>query len=129
MSDLGPLFVAPLPRREPSVHVRFDGPVYSPADDDARLTAQLTRIKRLMADKSWRTVQEIAAVTDDPENSISAQLRHLRKARFGRYEVKRRKREGTGATYEYQLGEPGAHIPPVRRRGCPHCSHCTGAAP
>ena len=42
-----------------------------------------------MNDGRWRTLREIATLTGDPEASISAQLRHLRKPRFGAYEVER----------------------------------------
>jgi hypothetical protein len=62
---------------------RFDGSDYQPVRDDVRLTGQLRRIWDLMADGEWRTLGEIAGATGDPEASISAQLRHLRKPRFG----------------------------------------------
>jgi hypothetical protein len=66
----------------------FNGPYYDPAHDDKRLTKQHDRIKRVMMDGVWRTLREIAKLTGDPEASISAQLRHLRKRRFGRWNVK-----------------------------------------
>lgn len=59
--------------------VRFDGSDYRPALDDARLAGQILRIFELMKDGAWRTLGEIAAATGDPQASISAQLRHLRK--------------------------------------------------
>jgi hypothetical protein len=61
----------------------FDGPDVVPAVDDPRLQKQHERILTLMRDGRWRTLGEIAAVTGDPEASISAQLRHARKERFG----------------------------------------------
>ncbi len=78
---------------------RFDGP----ADDiDARrLTGQILRIHELISDGRWRTLAEIEAETGDPQASISAQLRNLRKARFGSHTIERRRR-GPG-TYEYRL--------------------------
>ena len=66
----------------------FEGP----ADDDsrtARLTAQLRAIRDLMLDGQWRTLAEIEQVTGFPQASISAQLRHLRKRRFGSYVVEK----------------------------------------
>ncbi len=57
-----------------------------------------------MRDGRWRTLQEIADVTGDPQASISAQLRHLRKPRFGGYTVEKRRRGlPEHGLYEYQL--------------------------
>ena len=78
----------------------FDGP-----DDPnkvVRLMAQQIRILDLMRDGSWRTLQEIADVTGDPTPSISAQLRHLRKPRFGSHTVEKR-HVGSGL-YQYRIG-------------------------
>lgn len=70
----------------------FDGPAYEPVFDKERLTGQLLRIYTLMRDGQWRTLNEIADQTDSPQASVSAQLHHLRKPRFGGHEVKRRRR-------------------------------------
>lgn len=84
--------------------IRFDGHVYDPAMDNNRLTKQLGRVYSLMVDGQWRTLQEIAAFTHDPEASVSAQLRHLRKPRFGSYTIKRRPRgDRSVGLFEYQL--------------------------
>lgn len=86
------------------VPVRFDGADYSPEHDDTRLTGQLLRVKSCMADGAWRTLAEIETVTGDPQASISAQLRHLRKARFGSYKVDKRPRgERCHGLFEYRL--------------------------
>ena len=83
---------------------RFDGPAYDPALDQGRLTGQLARIYRLMRDGEWRTLGEIATATGDPEASVSAQLRHLRKARFGHHQVEKRRRgHPKRGLWEYQL--------------------------
>lgn len=42
---------------------------------------------------SWMTLEELARKTRFPETSISAQLRHLRKAKHGAYRVDKRRRE------------------------------------
>ena len=68
---------------------RFAGAEYDPVRDDARLTGQLLRIWRVVRDGAWRTLAQIASATGDPEASISAQLRHLRKERFGQHEVEK----------------------------------------
>lgn len=90
---------------------RFNGADYSPAHDDVRLSTQYRRIFDLMADGQWRTYSEIAAVTGDPEASISAQLRHARKPGFGGHTVEKRVRgERERGLYEYRLivnGESG----------------------
>lgn len=79
----------------------FNGPDYQPERDDARLTAQHDAIRELMADAKWRTLSQIAAHCKAPEASVSAQLRHLRKDRFGGHLVTKR-HLGRGL-YEYQL--------------------------
>lgn len=71
----------------PKPKPRFDGPAYEPERDDARLTGQLLRIWNVMQDSQWRTLEQIADATGDPPASISAQLRHLRKDRFGKHKV------------------------------------------
>lgn len=80
---------------------RFDGSDYEPERDDVRLTGQIQRIFDLMKDGKQRTLQQIAEATGDPPASISAQLRHLRKPRFGSHAVKKDYR-GEGL-YLYRL--------------------------
>lgn len=78
---------------------------------------QLTMIRDLMLEAAargaWLTLGEIAKPTEFAEASISAQLRHLRKERHGRYLVeKRRRRSGeseagrTNGLWEYQVSGP-----------------------
>ena len=88
--------------RLPETH--FDGPDYQPELDFTRLTGQIKRIFILMADSKWRTLAEIASATHAPSPSVSAQLRHLRKPRFGAHKVERRRRGNAGrGLYEYRL--------------------------
>lgn len=88
-SDLGPL---------------FNGADYVPWRDDPRLTSQLGRIFHLMRDGEWRTLAGIAHATGDPPASVSAQLRHLRKPRFGAHAVERRHRGAPAeGLYEYRV--------------------------
>ena len=68
---------------------KFAGADYVPERDNPRLTGQLLRIWDVVKSGRWKTLAEISAKTGDPEASISAQLRHLRKPRFGGYEVER----------------------------------------
>ncbi len=71
------------------MQTRFAGSDYDPMRDDVRLTGQLLRVWHAMCDSTWRTLDEIARLTGDPQPSISAQLRHLRKDRFGGHEVEK----------------------------------------
>lgn len=68
---------------------RFDGSDYLPSRDNPRLTVQYRRIFSLMSDGIWRTLAEIADDTQDPPASVSAQLRHMRKPRFGSHTVEK----------------------------------------
>lgn len=79
----------------------YNGPEYDAERDHARLKSQTERIFELMSDGQWRTLPEIARITRDPPASISAQLRHLRKPRFGAHTIERRSRKG--ALFEYRL--------------------------
>lgn len=67
--------------------MRFNGSDYEHERDSPRLSAQLGRIWECMKDRQPRTLREISEITGDPQASISAQLRHLRKPRFGGHTV------------------------------------------
>ena len=87
--------------------LRFNGAEYDPALDNDRLRSQMGRVFAVMRFGRWLTLKEIAAVTGDPEASISAQLRHLRKPRFGSYRVDRRPRgDRRLGMFEYRLALP-----------------------
>jgi hypothetical protein len=81
--------------------LRFDGDDYLPKRDDVRLTGQLLRVWNAVCDQKWYSLKEIAEKTGDPEASISAQLRHLRKPRFGAHLVERL--HITRGFYKYRL--------------------------
>lgn len=93
--------------------LEFDGSDYTPALDQDRLTDQYHRIFTLMKDKRWRTLAAIHLMTGDPEASISAQLRHMRKPRFGSNTVNSRRTQGDprSGRYEYQLVPNTSHDP------------------
>ena len=82
-------------------NLRFDGNDYIPSRDDIRLTGQIQRVWRCMVDGKWRTLHEISKFTGDPEASVSAQLRHLRKKRFGSHEIE--KEYTNDGLYQYRL--------------------------
>jgi hypothetical protein len=68
----------------------FDGETYERARDRERLTHQLVRVRTLMSDGEWRSLAEISESLGDPESSVSARLRDLRKPKFGALRVERR---------------------------------------
>lgn len=80
------------------------GPAYVPGLDRDRITGQMKRVLDLMLDGEWRTLAEISERTNAPPASASAQIRHLKKARFGNYVVEKRRR--TVGTWEYRLSAP-----------------------
>ena len=82
----------------------FDGETYEPALDGARLSREYDRVFRLMRDGEWRTLADISEATGDPQASVSARLRDMRKPRFGSHTVERR-RCGEGL-FEYRLLRP-----------------------
>ncbi len=102
---LGSLFDGPTvdmerPATTPARPLYFDGPE-DDASREARLGRQLADIRTLMLDGVWRTLEQIHQATGHPAASISAQLRHLRKPRFGGYEMSKR-HLGHGL-YEYHV--------------------------
>lgn len=65
----------------------FEGPDLTRADQ-VRLTAQQQRLVAYMGGE-WRTLREIETATGIPQASASAQLRHLRRRKFGAHTVER----------------------------------------
>ena len=94
------------------------GPAYDPSLDGDRVALQMERIRLTMSDGEWRTLPEISALTGDPEASISAQLRHLRKPRFGSFDVQKRRRgDWETGLWEYRVLPPthAEYAPPSRQ--------------
>jgi len=55
-----------------------------------RRGTQIARVYTVLLDGDWHTLGNIAERTGDPEPSISAQIRHLRKDRFGNHIIEYR---------------------------------------
>jgi hypothetical protein len=86
---------------------RFDGSNVIEAYDNERLTGQLKRVYDAMKDGNWRTLGEIEDRTGDNQASVSAQLRNLRKERFGSYQVEKRTRgDRKSGLFEYRVLAP-----------------------
>ncbi len=81
--------------------MRFDGSDYEHERDSQRLGNQYERVFSLMQDGKWRSLRSISDATGAPESSVSAQLRHMRKDRFGNHTVEK-KHEG-GGLYLYRV--------------------------
>ena len=96
---------------------RFDGDDYNHERDSARLTGQIRRVYDFMLDGAWRTLNEVSDATGDPHSSVSAQLRNLRKKRFGGHNIERK--YVVGGLYSYRL-EPGPRIASFWRRRSRH---------
>lgn len=94
----------------------FDGALYNPATDDQRLYRQIGRVFNALANGRWWSLTDLAAVTDDPVASISAQLRHLRKAKHGSWIIDVEAAESRSrGLFIYRMRNPdGTELPPVR---------------
>lgn len=85
----------------------FNGPAYNRSRDHKRLTGQLGRVLEAMKDGEWRTLKQISdkiysqTGKIDPDTSISAQIRNLRKDRFGGHKTPRRHIKN--GLYEFRL--------------------------
>lgn len=93
----------------------FGGETYEPARDGDRLRAQLGRTRAVMLDGEWHTLHELAARTGDPEASVSARLRDLRKPKFGGWIVERE--YVADGLWRYRLLRPVDHIAGVAEQG------------
>lgn len=80
---------------------RFDGDDFVFDRDALRLTTQLDKVRDFMEDHKWHTLSEISDAIHEPHASVSAQLRNLRKKRFGEYYIGRR--HVSNGLYEYRL--------------------------
>lgn len=113
-AEAGDDATSPEPARQMTLaEAQPDGDTYTPELDRARLGAQAQRVLDLMNDGRWRTLGEISDQTHDPEASISARLRDLRKPAFGGHTIDRRHRgPAEHGQYEYRL-VPAHTTPPT----------------
>lgn len=82
--------------------IEFSGSTFSAPRDKSRLNAQLMAVKRLMADREWRTCQQIRCLLGlPPDAAVDSRLRDLRKERFGKHIVN--SRHISKGLFEYQL--------------------------
>lgn len=87
------------------------GPLFDEAIDGERIEKQMDRIRGVLLSHAWLSLAQLANATGDPEASISAQIRHLRKPRFGGHTIEKRRRQPEGGTWEYRMvPEGGEHV-------------------
>lgn len=67
----------------------FDGETFDEERDGERLNSQFERVRELMLDGEWRTLEAISTAVGYPTHSVSARLRDLRKPKFGGFAVHR----------------------------------------
>ncbi len=108
---LGPQTGAPQePVTVPTPVAHFDGETYHPERDHDRLAGQLGRVAEVMSGGEWMTLAQLSEATGDPEASISARLRDLRKGHFGGYEVEARNEGGGVWRYRIVTGQPAVTL-------------------
>lgn len=82
--------------------MNFQGAEYAQEFDEARLSGQKARIFEVVSDGRPRTLREIEAITNDPQTSISRQLRYLAQD-SGRPLQKRIRGDREAGLWEYWL--------------------------
>ena len=79
----------------------FDGDDYVSRRDKPRLTLQIHQVRMYMENNDWLSVKQISDDLNFPEASVSAQIRNLRKEKFGN-RIGERRYQGNGL-YEFKL--------------------------
>lgn len=88
---------------EPGHGPDHDGETYEADKDHVRLNAQTLRVWNVLRSGRWMTLHAISAETGDPEASVSARLRDLRKAKFGAHRVERQRVGDDSGLFVYRL--------------------------
>ena len=65
----------------------FDGSTFNPYWDGERLGSQMERVSAFMMDGQWHDLHSVVNACGGTTASVSARIRDLRKAKFGRYTV------------------------------------------
>ena len=86
---------------EGQLEMVFDGVTYDHVRDSHRLGTQLESIRDFMEGRGYVTLKEVEDYTGYPQASISAQIRNLRKDRFGKRTISRE--HISGGLYKYKL--------------------------
>jgi hypothetical protein len=84
----------------------FSGITYNKKKDGARMRSQLDRVRKIMSDGKWFTLDELSALCGGSVASISARIRDLRKSKFGGHAMQGRRIPQMNGLWEYRM--PGA---------------------
>jgi hypothetical protein len=87
----------------------FDGETFDADLDAKRLNRQLNLVFQLICDGNWHTLADISDTIGEPQASISARLRDLRKEKFGGYKVLRQRVADSGL-FQYRLDLEVDHV-------------------
>lgn len=68
----------------------FDGRTFNASRDGFRLAAQLDAVFHALSDGTWWTLADLASAAHGSTAAVSARVRDLRKARWGKHEIQRR---------------------------------------
>tara|TARA_R110000868_G_scaffold253540_1_gene510111 strand:- start:143 stop:445 length:303 start_codon:yes stop_codon:yes gene_type:complete len=90
--------------------IPFDGATYNHERDNQRLGKQLQDVQAVMKDGNWRTLEEVSALVDAPQASVSARFRDSRKEKFGGWIVERRFVKRGLHTYRFSRPAPQTAI-------------------
>ena len=84
---------------------RFDGWTYREELDRARLTSALRHILFELLDRRWHMIKELALLAGCSEAGASARLRDLKKPKWGRFPVEKRRLPGleTSGVWQYRI--------------------------
>ena len=85
-----PITIVPPPLTTSPETQIFDGATFDKDRDGKRLTAQIYRVYAAIKDGQWHTLSELAKICGDPEASVSARLRDMRKPRYNSMQIERR---------------------------------------
>lgn len=85
--------------------LHFDGATFIPERDGPRITRQHHRVLAILRDGREHTLSELHELTGDPEASISARIRDLRKPRFGAHVIHRTYVRRGLHTYRLAIGQ------------------------
>jgi hypothetical protein len=81
----------------------FDGETYEEEVDHERLGAQFLRVFAVVRDGHWRSLKAISLACGDPEASVSARLRDMRKKKFGGHNVERERVDDDRGLFVYRV--------------------------
>ena len=68
----------------------FYGTTFEPKRDTQRLQSQSARVYTALSSGQWMSLEQIAEITGDPVQSISARIRGLRHPENGRHRIDRK---------------------------------------